>query len=168
MLTKTPVTNSASADLNFEPMDDEETPAPITVEITTKKNRKPGLPYIILDRNVIVTNMDDATRAVSTLVKNLPLPAKYKNHMTATFARGSLSGQVRSLFKDFKKFGLAVQPKIRDFMERTPNYVQYSQFLDWMDSGLTPTDAPTMTRNARVNMDFFKFYFLHSISGILS
>ena len=47
---------------------------------------------------------------------SVPL-ASYKNALTTTFLKGSLEGQVDSLFKDFKKYGRNVAPKVGAFID---------------------------------------------------
>lgn len=127
---------------------------------------KPGLPYIILDKGLVYIDAHESLKGIAKLIQNKPLPNRYKNSVTATFQRGSISGQIRSLFKDLKRFGLAIQPKIRDFRDKAQLDLKYADFISFFNAGLLPTDPETLTKNGKVNMDLYKMWALFQICGL--
>lgn len=125
--------------------------------------RNPG--YIVLGPSAIYM---DAHAALNDLLTGSDATATlsdhYHNKLTATFKAGSADGHLKSLFRDFRKFGLRIGPKLveyRNFVLDTEwpadhLYARYAkQFLD----GILPTD-PAAFENNSVSSRYFKFWAL--------
>lgn len=90
-------------------------------------------------------------------------PTRYHTDLTETFFKGTPTGQIHSLFKDVKRYGVAaVAPKIKvfaEFVERDTNPV-WAKYNSWRKHGMTPDLIQTHITPNRVDSDYFKFYLL--------
>lgn len=95
-----------------------------------------------------------------------PLPGRYHAELTQTFFKGSVEGQVHSVFKDLKRFGL--QGKV---IEKIVNLMQYAlqaadpayrTYIYFIRKGFLPHHTVTFA-NGRVRSSFFKFWFMYEL-----
>lgn len=125
--------------------------------------RNPG--YIVLGPSAVYTDANIALRdLLAGTDSSAILSDHYHNKLTATFKAGSPDGHLKSLFRDFRKFGLRIAPKLveyRDFVLTTdwPETSVYAKFkADFLD-GKLPTDPATFEGHA-VSSRYFKFWAL--------
>lgn len=125
--------------------------------------RNPG--YIVLGPSAVYTDANIALRDLLAGTDSAAiLSDHYHNKLTATFKAGSPDGHLKSLFRDFRKFGLRIAPKLveyRDFVLTTdwPADHLYARFKQDFLDGKLPTDPATFEGHA-VSSRYFKFWAL--------
>lgn len=126
--------------------------------------------YIILGPQAVYT---DAHLALRELLRDagtdIIMSDHYHNKLTQTFLAGSPSGQIKSLFRDLRKYGARIDGKLREFSDFVHKKVasdqeqgresNYTMYLKWFSENALPTDPRTFT-GPRVNMEYFKFWAL--------
>jgi hypothetical protein len=130
------------------------------------KPKTPGLPYFLLGGGLVFTDAEAAYEAVHGLVKNIDLNPRYGNKLTKTFRKAIVQGQVKSLFKDYKQFGVSVLPKIKAFAEwvaEQSDSENYAKYWEWYKAGVAPDQKETFQRG-RVDTSYFKFWSLLKIA----
>jgi hypothetical protein len=121
------------------------------------------IPYAIyLGKGVSFLNPQDAYDFLLQ-EEEKPLPGKYRNSLTKAFFNGTETGQINSLYKDWKKYKKGIFPKISAFFlyiknesEKCPVCKKYASYVI---SGLTPANEETF-ENGVVDLFFFKFWVL--------
>lgn len=120
-----------------------------------------------------IFNSVDSAKSYLLSQKVEPLSSRYRNFLTSTFFRGTGSGQIKSLFKDYRTYGNQVLPKIDEFFKyiqedlANPSKCAYVllQYAHYVTLGLEVDEVPMLPSNT-VDMDYFKFQYLHSISNV--
>lgn len=132
----------------------------------TPSDNKPKRAYIILGPQDIYTEARLALRDFARSSGKEVLPANYHNRLTKTFLDGNPAGQIKSLFKDLKRFGYAaIAAKLADYatqiLERdwaaTDPASDYVNYVAWYKKGLLPHDEATFAQG-RADMGYFKFW----------
>ena len=122
--------------------------------IKTMVAEKPPVNYIRLGRAATFTEAQSAAEYVRNTAKK-EMPENKIAKLTATFEKGSVEGQVSSVFGDVLAYGPVgpVAAKLRDFVRITDADARYDELRAAYQSGAAVTDnfSPTAV---------FKYWFL--------
>lgn len=129
---------------------------------TEKEAPKERVPHIILDIQKVYTSTEEALQALIAMPKQA-LPDNYRNSITNTFTKGSAEGQIFSMYQDYKRYGDAVLPKIREFLAKVSNPLK-SKLEAMIAQGKSPDNLDTFT-GSHVNTTFFKFVVLTRVAA---
>lgn len=119
-----------------------------------------GRPYIILGPKDIFTDANCAYTFISSSSFE-PLPEKFNNRLTLTFISGSPEGQIKSLFRDYRRYGISIADKLTAFLEEVekslhPTFVKY---LNQYRAGQLPHEVETFCGSS-LDTTYFKFWVL--------
>lgn len=128
---------------------------------TVKTATAPAAPkhYIRLGKDAIFDNVEAAFNHVKSVAKT-PAPANIINGLTKTFEKGSVEGQVKSVFHDVYTHGVevpAVAQKVRDFQRLTDADSRYDALRAAVKAGQPSTETESVTTT-------FKYGFLIAIA----
>lgn len=123
------VAETARAEPTSAPVSTPSLEVPIAEPAAQPKARgeRPVRGYIILGPRDVYT---DAQVALNDIRRGpfSPLPENYHNKLTQTFMVGKPAGQIKSLFRDLKLYGLAIAPKRRP-LDSQPVLFRNADFL---------------------------------------
>ncbi len=128
-----------------------------------KEHKGKKNPYAIyLGKGQIFLNPDVAYQELLNM-PIVPLPEKYRNSLTKAFFNGTETGQINSLFKDWKKYRIEILNKIAEYFQHIkenpdtcPLGKKYASFVI---QNYTPVSEETFAEGA-VDLWFFKFWSL--------
>lgn len=148
------------------------TPSPVKEEITpeeekdvpegeTKQNKKNPF-AIYLGKGLVFLNPDVAYQQLLQQPKQ-ELPPRYRNSLTKAFFNGTETGQLNTLYKDWKKYKDEVLPKISEYFIHVKNNPDKcpmgKKFATFVIANYTPTSEETFVDGC-VDLWFFKFWVL--------
>lgn len=131
-------------------------------------NAQPTRGYIILGPRDVYT---DAQVALKDILRGpfTAIPENYHNKLTQTFMAGKPLGQIKSLFRDFKLYGSAIAPKLREYATLVlnatwPESSEYAKYVAQFRANLLPHNPATFV-DGRVDMSYFKLWSLLSFTS---
>jgi len=139
----------------------EETSSESEIEEIESKSKKN--PYAIyLGKGQVFLNPEVAYQE---LLKQpvQPLPEKYRNSLTKAFFNGTETGQINSLFKDWKKYRIEILNKIAEYFQHIKDNPDTcplgKKYASYVIQNYTPVSEDTFTEGC-VDLWFFKFWSL--------
>lgn len=114
---------------------------------------------IFIDKGVVCHSVEEACVEIIKAEKEM-LPDGFRNFVTGNLLRGTIDKQIDSVFKDFKKYGKQVVPKILSFFEHISlNKEAYLKYIEKLEKDLSPeADA----KNGKIDSTYFKIWFLYN------
>lgn len=129
---------------------------------------------IVLGAQEIFLDCEKALAHLQAQLKAMPpvtLPKRYHAELTQTFFKGTVEGQIHSVFKDLKKFGpqVKVLQKIVSLLDyaKTSSDPLYRTYIYFLKQGMMPHHTITF-HNGRLRMSFFKLWALYEIHNRMS
>lgn len=127
---------------------------------STKNTINPSLIY--LGKGKVYTDPIKAYNALLS-IPTKEIPTKYRNTLTKAFFNGTETGQITSLFKDWKKYKEKILPKISEFFFYIKNNpekcVLCKKYVSFVVGNKNPVDKETYVDDV-VDLMYFKFWVL--------
>jgi hypothetical protein len=94
-------------------------------------------------------------------------PGRYHTDLTQTFLQGTPAGQVQSLWKDLRAYGLdAVRTKVQAFLEYAATGPEpYPSYIRRLDEGVLPHHVEAHVGRMKIDQTFAKFWLLRELAG---
>ena len=112
---------------------------------------------IALDKGRVFKTVEEACTYLIELPKD-ELPEGFRNTISKSLIRGDPEKQIASIFKDFKRYGKQVLPKLISFFQYlNQNRGSYLKYVERLGKDLSPMEC---LENGRIDLVYFKLWFL--------